>query len=167
MPPKDDPLNLMRIIPSQGARIRSHAAFPPHGFFHYELFPCHPESQKASRPGGSADLNKQRSSLVSSLAPSKPIQRMIASEDSTEGESTRTSFLPNSKKVLRPQARSNPTSGFPSAKSRSRQRKTMSGEIEVNEPVSRLRHERSWGDGRSTISMLTEGLPVLARKMDS
>ncbi len=35
MPPKDDPLNLMRVIPSQGARIRSHAALPRMVFYFY------------------------------------------------------------------------------------------------------------------------------------
>ena len=114
--------------------------------FYYELFRCHPESRR----------RRGTSQATSGVTP--PI--MIAPTETIEPSAE--TPLPNSRKVyvagqLHPEIR------IPFREISLAPTKTMSGEIEVNEPVRVYDTSGPWGDADQHVDV-TEGLPALRAK---
>src|SRR5436853_4489073 len=133
-----DPLNLMRIMPTQGSPSRtgiSAMRFPAHGF----LF--HDRINKMNGASGTSDVEGKAATGSGERGGSRMSFNTMTSEKSNGADSDSVNTvhsvknpLPNSKKV-HVSGTLHPDIQVPFREISLAPTKTMSGEIEVNEPV--------------------------------
>ena len=137
----------MRIIPSQGARIRSHAALPRMAFLFYN-HRCHPDVAHD-------DAGLRRT--TSDVARSKMIEPKKPASHNARKRRSRIPARFTSPGQLHPDIR------VPFREISLAPTKTMSGEIEVNEPVRVYDTSGPWGDADQHVDV-DQGLPALRAK---